>query len=172
MNIILCLFLGLTAAICLLALIGACLPRTHRATRSAVFHHTSEELFGAIHDFAAMPSWRSALTGVEILPPREGHASFRELTARRAIPYVVIEDRPPSRLVTQIADDKLPFGGTWTYEVTSEAGGARLRITEDGEIRNLLFRSLARLVFGYTGTMDAYLRDLGRKFGETVEPAP
>ena len=72
----------------------------------------------------------------------------------------------------QIADKKLPFGGTWTYEVSPEAGGARLRITEDGEIRNALFRFLSRFVFGYNATMDTYLRDLGRKFGETTAVSP
>jgi hypothetical protein len=45
-----------------------------------------------------------------------------------------------------------------------------LRITEDGEIRNPIFRFVARFFLGYTATMEAYLRDLGRRFGETVQP--
>ncbi len=117
-------------------------------------------------------SWRSGLDGVEILPPNEGRASFREIARRRSIPYVVLENRSPQRLVLKIADDRLPFGGTWTYVVSPEAGGARLRITEDGEIRNTLFRFLSRFVFGYTATIDTYLRDLGKKFGETVPIGP
>jgi len=169
MSLILASFTGL---VILIAVTGSLLPRTHRATRTAVFSRKPAEVFAAIHDFAAMPSWRSGLSGVEILPLQDGHASFREITPHRPITYVVLEDRPPDRLVTRIADEKLPFGGTWTYEISAEAGGTRLRITEDGEIRNTLFRFLSRFVFGYTGTMDTYLRDLGNKFGETVTPAP
>ena len=71
--------------------------------------------------------------------------------------------------MTRIADKGLPFGGTWTLEITSEAGGAALRITEDGEIYNVIFRFMARYVFGYTSTIEGFLRDLGKKVGETVE---
>ena len=172
MKIVLCILLGLVALVVLLMLIGACLPRTHRATRTALFHRTPQEIYGVIRDFAAMPSWRRGLTGVEILPPQEGRASFREIAPRRAVTYVVLADEPPARLITKIADEKLPFGGTWTYEISTEGGATRLRITEDGEIRNVLFRCLARFVFGYTGTMEAYLRDLSKKFGETVAIHP
>lgn len=86
--------------------------------------------------------------------------------------YIVLEDSPPNRIVTKIADENLPFGGTWTYEILAEPSGSRVRITEQGEIKNVIFRLLARFVFGYTTTMEAYLRDLGKKFGETVIPAP
>ena len=131
-----------SGAVVLIAVIGALLPRRHLATRTAVYRQTPAELFAVIANFAAMPSWRSGLSGVEILPPNGGRASFREAAGRRPITYVVLENRPPEKLVLQIADEKLPFGGTWTYEVSPEAGGARLRITEDGEIRNALFRFL------------------------------
>jgi hypothetical protein len=39
---------------------------------------------------------------------------------------------------------------------------------ERGEIKNVLFRFLARLVVGFAGTVEALLRDLGGKYGETV----
>jgi hypothetical protein len=172
MKIVLFILLGLVALVVVLMLIGACLPRMHRATRTAVYRRTPAEIFEVIANFAAMPSWRSGLDGVEILPPNESRASFREIARRRSIPYIVLENRPPQTLVLKIADERLPFGGTWTYEVSPEAGGARLRITEEGEIRNTLFRFLSRFVFGYTSTMDTYLSDLGRKLGEAITPAP
>lgn len=172
MKIALVVLAALVGLVLLVALIGALLPRRHQATRSAVFRRRPEEIFAAVHDFAGLPSWRTGLTGVEMLPPRDGHASFREIAPRRSITYVVLQDQPPVRLVTRIAEDNLPFGGTWTYEISPEAEGARLRITEDGEIRNTLFRFLARFVFGTTGTMKGYLRDLGRKFGDVVTILP
>jgi hypothetical protein len=68
--------------------------------------------------------------------------------------------------VARIADDKLPYGGTWTWEIEETPEGSAVRITENGEIYNPLFRFAARYVFGYSSTMEAYLRALGKKFGE------
>ncbi len=76
----------------------------------------------------------------------------------------------PARLVTRIADERLPYGGTWTYEVEEDAGGSRVTITEDGEIYNPIFRVVSRFFLGYHATQRSYLRALGAKFGETVEP--
>ena len=76
---------------------------------------------------------------------------------------------PPRALVTRIADPKLPFGGTWTYEISSQAdGGSLLRITEDGEIYNPIFRFASRFVLGYSRTQEQYLQALGARFGESV----
>jgi hypothetical protein len=43
-----------------------------------------------------------------------------------------------------------------------------MRITEDGYVSNPLFRFMARFVFGYTSTVDSYMKSLGEKFGEQV----
>jgi hypothetical protein len=32
----------------------------------------------------------------------------------------------------------------------------------------VIFRFMARFLFGYTGSIETYLRDLGAKFGEPV----
>jgi len=117
MKIILLILAATAELILLMALIGAFLPRTHQATRTALFNRKPSELYAVIHDFAAMPSWRSSLPGVELLPPRDGHACFREMSRHRPVTYIVLEDRAPEKMVTQIADEELPFGGTWTYEM-------------------------------------------------------
>ena len=46
---------------------------------------------------------------------------------------------------------------------------ARARIREDGEIYNVIFRFMARFFFGYTSSIETYLRDLGVKFGQAVK---
>ena len=74
-------------------------------------------------------------------------------------------------MVTRIVDKELPFGGSWTWEISPAAeGGSRVSITENGEIYNPFFRFMARYVFGYTGTMETYLRNLGKKLGQDVTP--
>ena len=45
----------------------------------------------------------------------------------------------------------------------------RVTLTEAGEIYNPIFRFMARFVFGYSGTIEAYLKALHAKFGETAE---
>jgi len=106
---------------------------------------------------------------VEPLAPVNGQPSWREVDSHgEAIPYAVVEAAPPKRLVTRIADPKLPFGGTWTFEIFPLPAGATLRITENGEIYNVIYRFMARHMFGYRVTLDAYLKSLGQKFGENV----
>lgn len=171
MKIVLIILAILVGIILLMALVGAILPRTHEATRSAAYKRTPAEVYSVIRDFAAMPSWRSGITGVDLLPPRDGHACFREISKNGGMAYIVVEDKAPVKLVTRIADENLPFGGTWTYEISADPNGSRVRITEKGEVKNVIFRFMARFVFGYTGTMETYLRDLGGKFGEIVAPS-
>ena len=50
--------------------------------------------------------------------------------------------------------------------------GSVVRVTEDGEIYNVIFRFVARYFFGYTASIEGLLRDLGHRFGEltTIEP--
>jgi len=165
------LILGLLAAVvALMALIGAFLPRAHRASRAAAFRQAPGALYAVVRDFAPATPWQSDLLRAERLPLREGRVCFREVGRHRAIDYVVLADQPGERLVLKIADESLPFGGTWTYDFAPAPDGASVRITEDGEVKNAIFRFLARFVFGYTGSMDGRLRDLGSRFGETVVP--
>jgi hypothetical protein len=77
---------------------------------------------------------------------------------------------PPARLVTRIADKSLPFGGVWIFQVVPTAEGSRLNITENGEVYNPVFRFVSRFIFGYDRTLDAYLQDVSRKFGERAVP--
>ncbi|MDB4915904.1 MAG: hypothetical protein JWM95_3548, partial [Gemmatimonadetes bacterium] len=114
------------------------------------------------------PSWRSKVTSVEMLPPERGLASYREHGGDGSIAYVIDEAVPGHRLVTRIADRSLPFGGTWTYELTPSANGTTLRITENGEVYNVIFRVMSRYVFGHEASIDTYLRDLGRHLGQDV----
>jgi len=49
-----------------------------------------------------------------------------------------------------------------------EAGGTTLSITEDGFVKNPIFRALARFAFAYHATMEEYLGSLGEKFSQEV----
>jgi hypothetical protein len=152
--------------------IGAMLPKDHVATRMARYNQSPEKIWEAITDASAMPAWRSGLKSVERLPDRDGKPAWIEKSDMGDMPLEVTEWHPPQHLVTRIADPNLPFGGTWTFEIAPDGAGATLRITERGEIYNVFFRFMARFVFGYSSTIETYLRDLGRKFGESTTPQP
>jgi uncharacterized protein YndB with AHSA1/START domain len=165
----------LIGALCLLvtliAVVGALLPKGHVAARAAVYRRPPEEVFDAVHGFAAYPEWRSDAKSVEVLPPVDGKERFREHGRHGPITFEVDEAVRPRRMIVRIADTNLPFGGSWTYELSPAPGGTRLTITERGEVSNVFFRFLSRFVFSQHATIDTMLAALGRKFGETTTPA-
>jgi uncharacterized protein YndB with AHSA1/START domain len=154
------------------ALIGARLPEEHIASRAAAYHKTPAEVWAVVGDFKSYPAWRPEVKSVEILPGQNGLPSWRETDSHgNSIPYQVTEMHPPGGLTAVIADPELPFSGTWTWEIQpANGGGSSVRIREEGKVHNPFFRFVARFVLGYTKTMDQYLKALGTKFGEDVQP--
>jgi hypothetical protein len=67
---------------------------------------------------------------------------------------------PNTRMVTRIADPTLPFGGTWTFDLKPNGASTDLTITEHGEVYNVFFRTMQKLFFPPTKTIDTYLDDL------------
>ena len=159
---------GLFGLVALVAIIGAILPRGHVASRTARFSKTPAEIWTAISDFASTASWRADVNSMEQMPDLNGNPVWKEENKQGPITYEVTTSEPPKRMVMRIADDTLPFGGTWTYEIEQAGDGSTLTITENGEIYNPIFRFMARFVFGYRATIETYLKDLGVKFGEEV----
>jgi len=144
MKWIIFILIGLTAIIVLMALVGAMLPKAHTATRQARFRQTPEAIFAVISK-----------------PPDYGSGD--------STPYELVESDPPRRMVIRIADASLPYSGTWTFELSGGAvGESVLRITENGEVGNPIFRSMSKFIFGHTATIEKYLKSLGARFMETV----
>jgi hypothetical protein len=147
------------------ALVGYCLPRDHRASRSAEFAVPAPTLFAAIIDIRRFPEWRSDLKKVEILSGEGNGTVFREHGRNGVVTFRIEQLDPNVKLVTRIADPSLPFGGTWTQELQSTSTGTRLTITEDGEVYNPIFRLMSALIFSPYATIDAYIADLRRHAG-------
>ena len=166
MKWILWIFIALAGVLMLITLIGWLLPKAHSVSREAQFPEPAEAIWKAITDIEAMPAWRQGLKSVKHLPDKNGLPSWVETSASGTIPFETVVSQPPSKLIVRIADPRLPFGGTWTYEITAVAAGSRVRIREEGEVYNPVFRFLSRYVFGYSGTIDAYLKSLERKLAE------
>jgi hypothetical protein len=155
---------GLVLLVAIMAVIGAMLPRAHHAARKAHFRAAPNALYAVL---AGPPDWRTGVRSFGVLPEEASRKRWwEEDSHRQKITYELVEDSPPARMVVRIADRGLPFGGTWTFEIApAPDGGSDLRISEDGEIYNVIFRFMARFFFGYTASIEGYLRDFGAKLG-------
>jgi uncharacterized protein YndB with AHSA1/START domain len=162
---------GIVGLIALMALIGAFVSRDHRATSTISLRQPPDPVWTVVRDIGGVPAWFSAMQQSERLPDRDGHEVWRQKMSGFDVPIIVVESSPPRRLVTQIDPTAGgPFGGTWTYELATDGGGTRISVTEAGWISNPIFRFMSRFLFGYYGSLDKYLKALGTRFGETVQP--
>ncbi|HZQ91596.1 MAG TPA: SRPBCC family protein [Terriglobales bacterium] len=163
---------GVIATGVIVFVIGSLLPQAHVARRTARYRQSPETIWHAITDYANFAAWRTDVRAVEPITTASGNPAWREKSRSGDIPIEIVESQAPSRLVTRIADPRLPFGGTWTFEITRTPDGAQLSITENGEVYNPIFRFVSRFIMGHSATIEAYLRALGKKFGENVTPQP
>jgi glutamate/tyrosine decarboxylase-like PLP-dependent enzyme len=95
---------------------------------------------------------------------------FQRETSRRGetVLYELQGSRPPLAIERRIATEHLPYGGKWSFTLEPVDGGTKVRITEDGEVYNPIFRFVSRFVMGHTAMLDAYLKALGKAVGQDV----
>jgi uncharacterized protein YndB with AHSA1/START domain len=152
--------------------IGTLLPRDHVAAMSARIAAPPDAVWAVLTDPATFPTWRRDVKRVDLLPPTATGPSYREYSRSGAITYVTEILEPPRRLVGRIADENLPFGGSWEYRIEPDgASASRVTIIERGSVYNPVFRFVSRFVMGHTSTIAAYLRALGARFGVDASPA-
>ena len=166
-------YIGLAALVgivVIVAVVGWMLPVRHRASLARTYRASPAALFGLITDVRSFPTWRPGLQGVEVLPDEDGRARWKERTkSGPPITYMVERTIPDRLVVVRIADRDLPFGGAWTYELTPAGDSATtLRITEDGEVYNPIFRVVSRFVMGHDATIKQYLSAVGTRFPEVA----
>lgn len=165
--IVLVIFL-LLAVVGLIAALGSQLPEQHVVSRTVELRQSPQQVWDVI---SGPPTWRAEVTRYEILSP-DPHRKWVEYGRHgEKMTYQVVESDAPSKLITRIADPHLPFGGTWTYEITPTATGSSLTLTESGEIHSPVFRFVARYIQGYSATIDSYLKALRIKL-DTVGAPP
>lgn len=141
------------------------LPVAHVASRTARLKASPQTVWDVI---TGPPDWRPDVRSYNNLPLRDGRQAWTEMSKDgRAITFERLESVPPRRTVTRI-DTGQPFGGTWTYEIVPDNNGSVLTITENGEVYNPVFRFVSRFVMGHTATIDAYLKALKAKLGESA----
>jgi uncharacterized protein YndB with AHSA1/START domain len=156
----------LVALVLVVAITGAMLPVKHTVTREATYRATPAQLFALIRNTKEYPAWQRSVRSVEQLPDTNGKPRFRETNNGSKVTYVLEEVVPDQRMVSRIADPTLAFGGAWTYELLPRGDATTLRITENGEVYNVIFRFVSRFVMGHSATIDTYLKAVGTRFAE------
>jgi hypothetical protein len=158
---------GLVVLVGAVAAVGAMLPVRHVATRKARYKASPETVYAIL---TGPPDWRPDVKGFGELPPEDGRRRWGVADSHGGkVTFEQIASRPSERLEVRIADKGLPFGGTWTYEIAPVEGGSELRITEDGEVYNVIFRFVSRFIMGHHSSIEGFLKNLGAKLGQPVE---
>jgi uncharacterized protein YndB with AHSA1/START domain len=162
--------IGLGVFVAIVVAIGYSLPQSHVASRTAQFSQPPERVWAAITDFTAFPSWRKDVQSVEVLTLADGKRSWRETSAKgSSLTFVTDAWEPPRHMRARIADQDLPFGGSWDYAISPNEKGSTVTITEHGEVYNPIFRVVSRFMSN-TATIDAYLSALAGKLGDSYTP--
>jgi uncharacterized protein YndB with AHSA1/START domain len=156
---------GLAAAVLLVVLIGVFLPVRHTATVERELAASPDEVWAVITGVEQFPEWRPGVDRAERLEPIQGWPAWREDGPDGPITFTIAALEPRRRLVTEIVDEGLPFGGRWTYLLEPVGAGTRMTITEDGFIYSPVYRFVSRFFIGYEGTAQTYLDALAARVG-------
>ncbi|HKF50977.1 MAG TPA: SRPBCC family protein [Candidatus Acidoferrales bacterium] len=162
---ILLVVLGAIALLILVVVItGVLLPKHHHVSRAASFRATPQQLFALV---SGPQNWRPDVKHFETVPDASGRDFVRETTSNgETVTYELLDRQPPQSIKRKIATEGLPYSGAWTFQLQEENNGTTVRIIEDGDVYNPIFRFVSRFVIGHTRTIDDYLRALGKATGQ------
>lgn len=158
---------SLVVLVGLVALWGSRLPVGHVATRVLRLNQPRDTVWKLLTDFSNQATWR---TDIKSVRRKDGAAkeTWIEDGSNGEMPLETTSMEAPIRLVRTIADPSLPFSGAWTYELADEGNGTRLTITENGEVRQPIFRFVSHYLMNQAGTIESVMKALAAHFGETA----
>lgn len=147
---------------------GYTIPETHTASVSEYFANKKPpDIWKVIIEHELYPSWHEDVYAIKDLPPKNDYKSWKEVDANgNTVPYIIESHSPNVQLIIQSDDDSLDFSVKRTYDIIPEndGKGTTLKITEEGQIHNFLFRVIAHFLTGHTSDMDTFLRSMKNKF--------
>ena len=171
MKVIVAIVVAIVAMVGIVAFVGSRLPVSHVASRTVSIGAPTDVVFNTMTDFASSASWRTELKSITVATDTAtGRQRVTEDSKNGTMTMEVEELVPPTRFVTRIVGEGLPYGGAWAHALEAQGNATRVTITEHGEVYNPIFRFISKYIMGHTGTIDGYLTALGRKFGNEVTP--
>ncbi len=155
---------GVIAAV---IVIGLLLPKRHVVTRGANYRATPEQLFRLI---SGEQNWRADVLRCEISTEGDGRVLQRETTRNgETVTYELTGRVEPVSIERRIVTKGLPYSGTWSFSLKPAGESTVVRITEDGEVYNPLFRFVSRFIIGQARTIDTYLQNLGKATNQEIQ---
>lgn len=144
--------------------VGASLPIEHSSSLERVFTASPDRIYSLILNFKEYPSWRPNLKKIEEI----SSSSWKETDSHNeTLTYSFVQDRKNELVESKILDEDKPFGGSWTFELSSVPNGTKLKITENGKVFSPVFRFFSKYVFGHTATIQTYLEFMEKEIQRT-----
>lgn len=150
--------------IVLVYIVGMLIPESHTASVSHNYTTTKDQLWETIIDYENYASWRSDVDKVELIDSltwREYYSYGEVLTFKQ------VEMDSLNFLKTKIADENIPFGGSWEITLqNSEKGNIHLKIVENGKVYDPFFRFINTFFMDQKATMNTFVTDLQNKLDD------
>ncbi|MBM9500987.1 SRPBCC family protein [Leptospira sp. 201903071] len=144
--------------------VGASLPIEHSSSLERFFSAPSDRIYSLILNFKEYPSWRPNLKKIEEI----SSSSWKETDSHNeTLTYSFVQERKNELVESKIMDEDKPFGGSWTFELSSVPNGTKLKITENGKVFSPVFRFFSKYVFGHTATIRTYLEFMEKEIQRT-----
>ncbi len=163
------IFTLLTSFISLILWYGYTIPIKHTVSISEHYNKTAPEIWFTIIQHDKYPEWHEDVYAIKELPEKGGYQSWKEVDADgNTVPFIIIEHSPNVQLVIQTDDNTMDVNYRRTYDIIPDTDynkkGITLKVTQEDEIHNFLFRVIAHFFTGHSNDIETFLRSLKNKF--------
>lgn len=157
MKWILLLVCILIVLIAMIYLIGSLMDVKHVATIERKLKMGSDETWIVLTNYKEYTSWRNGIK--ELTIDSTNHWTEKNSHGDNvSYQLEVVDDK--RTFITRIINKDLAYGGYWEFSISPLQDGCLVKITENGEVFNPIFRFMAKYFFGHETTLKNYMRDL------------
>lgn len=147
--------IGILAILAALYVAGLMIPQEHTVRlERTIPNHTPSSLQALILQVDKYPQWRKDLKSVELIAANP--LRYRETTGHGQITFELTSPGE-SEFQIRIADESLPFGGTWRLGIFKVPTGTKVAIVESGIVKSPFYRVISKFVIGYERSISNYL---------------
>ena len=155
---------AVAALIVAVVVIGSLRPRNHVARVRGRLNANPDAVWQVLRGFETWAEWNSATQKVERTTDLNGKQVWLFHGRWGKMPMILDTDESPRRMRTVVGEGA-GFSGSWTYEIEPQGDGCTLTLTEEGSVRNPVFRFMM-MFHGNHATMLRFFTDLAARVGQ------